>query len=91
MQLGVVQVFESNELVEVSEIQVLPGHQNRGIGTRVLSDVIAGAQERGQDVTLYLGIKNTAALRLYKRLGFDETKRSDSQIFMTHLLGSNPR
>lgn len=86
--VGVVQVTETDDVIEVNEIQVLPELQNRGVGGRVLGDVIAQAAQRQKQVRLYLGLKNQGALRLYRRLGFVETARSDTHIFMTHPAGS---
>jgi ribosomal protein S18 acetylase RimI-like enzyme len=71
-------------VVEIGEIQVLPKHQNRGIGRGILSDVIKDARKKGKSASLYLGLKNDAAFRLYERLGFRETDRSDTHIFMTY-------
>jgi GNAT superfamily N-acetyltransferase len=85
--VGVLQLFKSGDVVEIGEIQVLPEHQNRGIGTRILSDVIECAKNEGKPAALYLGLKNQGALRLYERLGFEETGRSDTHIFMTHPCG----
>lgn len=82
--VGVVQLFDSKDVLEIGEIQVLPKRQNRGIGTRILSDVIMCAKKEGKCASLHLGLKNESAFRLYKRLGFEETARSDIQIFMTH-------
>jgi GNAT superfamily N-acetyltransferase len=85
-QVGVVQVFESKDLVEVGEIQVLPAYQNQGIGTRILADVIECGRKKGKSTSLSLGLKNDAALRLYERLGFVETDRSSTHILMIHHL-----
>jgi len=82
--VGVVQLFDSKDVVEIGEIQVLPKHQNRGIGTSIVSDVIESAKKNSKCASLYLGLKNQGALRLYKRLGFEETARSDTHIFMTY-------
>jgi ribosomal protein S18 acetylase RimI-like enzyme len=82
--VGVVQLFDSEGAIEIGEIQVLPECQNGGIGTRILSNVLAAAKRKDKRVSLYLGLKNQGAFRLYERLGFEETGRSDTHIFMTH-------
>ncbi|NBC22667.1 MAG: GNAT family N-acetyltransferase [Gammaproteobacteria bacterium] len=82
--VGVVQLFDSEGTVEIGEIQVLPERQKGGLGTRILMDVIERAKKEGKRASLYLGLKNQGAFRLYERLGFEETGRSDTHIFMTH-------
>ena len=82
--VGMIQLLESAGEIEVAEIQVLPTWQGYGLGSRVLQDVIDSAREHGNRVSLYLGLHNRGALRLYKRLGFQEQERSDSQIFMEY-------
>jgi GNAT superfamily N-acetyltransferase len=81
--VGVLQLFESKDVIEIGEIQVLPDRQNRGLGARILLDVIERAKKEGKRASLHLGLKNQGAFRLYKRLGFKETGRSDTHIFMT--------
>lgn len=78
--VGMIQLFESEDHVEVGEIQVRPEHQSSGIGTRLLIDVIDRARRQGRDVVLSTGLMNLGAARLFGRLGFEETERSDTHI-----------
>ena len=79
---GMVQLFEEPEAVEVAEIQVHPTHQNRGLGSRVLTDIIVDAHRRRKCVRLSLGLKNEKALRLYERLGFRRVGQSETHTHM---------
>ncbi len=81
---GMIQLLESDDEIEVAEIQTLPLRQNRGLGSRILKDVIQSARKQSKRVSLYLGLKNQSAFRLYQRLGFKEVRRTDTQIFMVH-------
>jgi ribosomal protein S18 acetylase RimI-like enzyme len=63
--------------VHVREINIDPLFQRRGIGTAVLVSVIAVARERGVPVVLGTLHENRAA-RLYRRLGFTQTGRTDT-------------
>ncbi|MDT8306765.1 MAG: N-acetyltransferase [Anaerolineae bacterium] len=51
-------------------IEILPAYQNRGLGSQVIGDVVAGAFARGRAVSLHVLKANQAARRLYERLGF---------------------
>ena len=77
-----VQLFDDVEGVEVGEIQIQPDHQNRGVGTRVLSDIIAEARQRGKRVRLKVGLKNDRAFRLYERVGFRRTAQTETHNHM---------
>ncbi|HVN87486.1 MAG TPA: GNAT family N-acetyltransferase [Candidatus Binatia bacterium] len=78
VRVGMLQLFDERGAVEIGEIQVAPSHQNRGIGTRVLLEVIADAHRRSKPVRLRVGLKNEHAFRLYQRLGFRHVALSDT-------------
>lgn len=82
VRVGMVQLFEEPSSVEVGEIQVQTSYQNRGIGTRVLSDIIANAHRHGKCVRLEVGLKNDKAFRLYERLGFRRVAQSETHHHM---------
>jgi ribosomal protein S18 acetylase RimI-like enzyme len=84
--VGMIQELELPDSVEVAEIQVLPGFQNRGIGRQVLQDTINRALTTDRYVVLSLGLRNHGALRLYERLGFRELQRSETHIHMATTL-----
>jgi len=84
VRVGMVQLFEQPGSVEVAEIQVEPSHQNCGIGTRVLMDILAEARSRRHSVRLRVGLKNDKACRLYKRLGFRRVAQTDTHNHMEY-------
>jgi ribosomal protein S18 acetylase RimI-like enzyme len=81
-RVGMIQIFDETNAVQVGEIQVLSSHQNRGVGTAVLRDVIARAQESNKSVRLSVGLKNDKAYRLYRRLGFHTVERTETHHHM---------
>ena len=78
--VGMIQLFEQHEVVEVGELQIASSWQNRGIGSAVLRDTIARARAGGRAVVLSTGLRNAAARRLYLRLGFEETAQSETHF-----------
>ena len=80
--VGMIQLFGRPDGLEVGEIQILPGHQNLGIGSRVLRDVIAQCHEQRRKVLLSVALKNDRAYRLYERLGFKLVGSSDTHNHM---------
>jgi ribosomal protein S18 acetylase RimI-like enzyme len=79
-QVGMIQMFDHPEALEIGEIQIRPEDRNHGIGSRVLQDTIANARSQGKTVRLNVALMNFAALRLYERLGFHSIGRSDTHI-----------
>ncbi|PKL79700.1 MAG: hypothetical protein CVV27_01470 [Candidatus Melainabacteria bacterium HGW-Melainabacteria-1] len=80
--VGMVQIFNDSDALEVGEIQIEPAHQHRGIGTRILMDIVSAAHKAGKAVRLSVGLQNHKALRLYERLGFQLLTQSETH---THL------
>lgn len=67
--------------IEVHEINIDPGYQQQGIGTRILMDAIAKADELGLPILLQTLHLNKAE-HLYSRLGFKEIGRTGTHIKM---------
>jgi len=82
VRVGMIQLFEQPDAVEVAEIQIERRHQSKGIGSRVLNDVIARAHRQGKKVVLSVGLKNYRAFELYQRLGFRKVSQSETHHHM---------
>jgi ribosomal protein S18 acetylase RimI-like enzyme len=68
--------------VYIEEIQIMPASQRRGIGTAVLTHLIAESAGRGVAVELAVLPGNEDARRLYDRLGFKVTKMEEPFVYM---------
>jgi RimJ/RimL family protein N-acetyltransferase len=69
VDLGRLRVVRTPELVELAGLQVLPAHQGRGIGTRVVRDLMTEAAASGRGFGLSVEKDNPRAQALYERLG----------------------
>jgi ribosomal protein S18 acetylase RimI-like enzyme len=67
--------------VFLASVEILPSYQNRGIGSRLVRELLHRAREQGLPVRLQVLLGNPAE-RLYKRLGFRETSRSSSHVHL---------
>ena len=85
-RVGMLQLFERPDELEVGEIQIAPEHQNKGIGTRIMRDVMARAHAERKKVVLSTGLQNRRAFQLYLRLGFRHAGRTNTH----NLLESAP-
>ena len=80
--VGMLQAIDVDGTIEIAEIQVSPEHQRQGLGSVVIGDIINDANKNKKTVGLSTGLKNDGALKLYKKLGFKETHRTDAKVFM---------
>ena len=67
--VGWLQVAESLTEVRLQKFYVSPQYQRSGIGSEVLSNLLATWRSAGKKVVLRV-LKNNPARRLYERLGF---------------------
>lgn len=81
-QVGMIQLHDHADILEVGEVQIQPSHQGRGIGSRLLRDVIARAHAQMKAVSLSTGLANLRAVRLYERLGFQHVSQSETHFHL---------
>ncbi len=68
--------------MELDDLYIFPDLQEKGIGTAVVKKCLAEASE---PVILYVFIRNTGAVQLYERLGFQVTETvGNTRYIMTH-------
>jgi len=81
MPIGRIYTAEWDEDVRLIEITLLPEYRNRGIGTRLIRDVMERARALGKPVRLHVEPFNPAR-RLYERLGFTTLEERGFNLFM---------
>jgi len=78
--------------IYLSRIEICPGHQGRGIGSRLISALADEARQKGQDLVLDVLTVNHRAQALYQRLGMTEAARhGDRNIKITMRLSRQRR
>jgi ribosomal protein S18 acetylase RimI-like enzyme len=77
-RVGMIQILDQTGVVEIGEMQIQPSHQNRGIGSRILSDIVDQAHKRGKTVTLSVALKNERAYEFYRRCGFQHVTQTET-------------
>jgi ribosomal protein S18 acetylase RimI-like enzyme len=88
--IGVLDVERRPEEIYLSRIEIHPGHQGRGFGTRLINALIDEAGQRDQDLVLDVLAVNERAQALYRRLGLTEVGRDDDNVRIT-MRSSRPR
>jgi ribosomal protein S18 acetylase RimI-like enzyme len=77
--VGAVSSTEHADHILLNELLVQPEFQGRGIGSRVLRDVIRHAVQLGKPLRLHT-LRMNRAQELYKRHGFIETGRDENYV-----------
>jgi ribosomal protein S18 acetylase RimI-like enzyme len=70
--VGILDVDYRPGEIYLSRIEIHPGHQGHGIGTRIISALLDEAERKGQDLVLDVLTVNRRAQALYQRLGLKE-------------------
>ena len=73
--IGMLDVEYRHGEIYLSRIEIHPGHQGRGIGTRIVGALLEEAECTGQDLVLDVLTVNRRAQALYRRLGLTEVAR----------------
>lgn len=76
---GRLYVQRANDCIHLLDIALLPEHRSVGIGTALLEDLLAEADERAVRVTAHVE-RHNRALALYSRLGFREI--ADREVYL---------
>lgn len=73
---GTVQgIFEPDRVGSIQNVGVAPAYRGLGLGSVLLHGALSGFQQADQaTVTLEVTARNTSAIRLYQRVGFEITR-----------------
>ena len=77
--------------IYLARIEIHPGYQGHGIGTRLISALIDEAAQRGQDLVLDVLTVNNRAHALYQRLGLNEVGRHGDGNIRIAMRSTRPR
>ncbi len=74
---------EVDSKYEIDDLYIIEQYRNKGIGTKVINDCIEKSKEKGLPIFLYVFSRNTGAVSLYSRLGFEITENiKDTRYIM---------
>jgi ribosomal protein S18 acetylase RimI-like enzyme len=80
--VGRLWVARTGDEIRLLDIAILPEHQNSGIGTYLLHQLIAEADASGKTLRHTVYKDNTGAQRFYERLGFAPAGEAGMYLFM---------
>jgi GNAT superfamily N-acetyltransferase len=67
--IGRFYVAELDDQIRIIELTILPEHRNKGIGSKLIEEILEKARQQKNPVRIYLENFNPA-VRLFSRLGF---------------------
>jgi len=77
--VGVLSVRRNPDHLFLSEIQILPAHQGKGIGSEIVGDILDRGRQQKLPVRLQV-LHRSPARRLYERLGFTRYGQSETHF-----------
>ena len=81
--VGRLRLVRTGHHIEIAGIQVDPKRRGQGVGTAVITQVLAEAGASGRSVELDVSKDNPNAERLYTRLGFRRLREDENEYRMT--------
>ena len=82
---GYFSMDESEDLITLHELVLLPEFQGQGIGSKILNEVIEKAKVKNIPIRLQV-LKENKAAELYRRLGFEQTGETETHFQMEKLM-----
>ncbi len=79
--IGVIKVIPRINELHLHQMQILPEHQGKGIGSKLVRKVLDRAEKLDIPVTL-LVLKGAAAKHIYDRFGFSVTNEYENNYMM---------
>jgi GNAT superfamily N-acetyltransferase len=81
LDIGALAVERHSTHIQLTQIYILPSHQNRGIGTSLVRELVREAKETGRPLRLRVLSVNPART-LYEREGFMVTSVTPERVLM---------
>lgn len=81
LDIGALAVERYSTHIQLTQIYILPSHQNRGIGTSLVRQLVREARGSGKPLRLRVLSVNPART-LYEREGFKVTSVTPERVFM---------
>ncbi len=82
--IGCIEVDQRSDTLVLSVIEILPIFQNKGIGSKLIKEIIERGKNENKNIMLQVLKVNHKAFNLYKNLGFvtkDETETHYQMVY----------
>ncbi len=79
--IGLLKVDKQHDNIDLIQIQITPNCQGKGVGRKILNDLIKEAIETEKSITLSV-LKTNQAKKLYLNVGFKIVGETDNSYLM---------
>ena len=79
-KIGLLWYEEELNYIEINQIFILRKYQNKGIGSKILVEIINSGKNKKKSIILGVLKSNIKAQKLYNKLGFIEYDQTDTEI-----------
>jgi ribosomal protein S18 acetylase RimI-like enzyme len=79
---GRFRVARDETSLQVADLTILPDRQRNGIGTGVMKDLIAAAQQAGLPIRAVVAQPDLASFRFFRGLGFEVAGQNVSYVYL---------
>lgn len=84
-EVGFVSAYDSGNTIFIENILIDTRYQGKGIGTKVLTDIITKALQQDKNIELQVLKINERAAKLYKQLHFEIFEETDLHYKMRYI------
>ena len=77
-RIGWLNYIKETVEIEIHQIFILPKYQNKGIGSKILIDIINTGKNEHKPIKLQVLKSNNKAKKLYEKLGFIEYEQNNT-------------
>lgn len=82
-KVGAINFLADGSKIKVNRIEVLPEHQDKGIGSAVLDELINQARQENKNIELRV-FKHNPAKKLYERKGFQTYEEDETHYYLRY-------
>jgi GNAT superfamily N-acetyltransferase len=79
--VGAISVERHPDFIQLTQLFIAPSHQNKGIGTSLVRELVREARHSGKPVRLRV-LRTNPARRLYEREGFHVSSMTPERVYM---------
>lgn len=83
--IGFTEINEFENYINITEIHLKPNYQGRGVGSKIIRKIVDQANNLSKTVIIGCFKENKGAIKLYKRIGFEVYRETDTHVIFKHV------